>query len=63
MTALANGLGHHWHYESAQDIQNEIMKLLPGYYNLGQPRPLVPAPTPISRTATYPTWRLDTVRT
>lgn len=44
MTALANGLGHHWHYESAQDIQNEIMKLLPGYYNLGQPRPLVLSP-------------------
>ena len=44
MTALANGLGHHWHYESAQDIQNEIMKLLPGYYNLGQPRPSVFGP-------------------
>jgi formate dehydrogenase alpha subunit len=40
LTALANGLGHQWQYESAQDIQNEIMKLLPGYYNLGQPRPL-----------------------
>ena len=25
-------------YESAQDIQREIMKLLPGYYNLGQPK-------------------------
>ena len=36
MTALASGLGHQWDYESAQDIQNEIMKLLPGYYNLGQ---------------------------
>jgi formate dehydrogenase alpha subunit len=25
-------------YESVQDVQREIMKLLPGYYNLGQPR-------------------------
>jgi formate dehydrogenase alpha subunit len=31
-------------YESPQDIQNEIMKLLPGYYNLGQPRKPVPNP-------------------
>ncbi|MGZ8383155.1 MAG: molybdopterin oxidoreductase family protein, partial [Nitrospira sp.] len=38
MTSLANGLGYEWPYESAQDVQNEIMKLLPGYYNLGQPR-------------------------
>jgi formate dehydrogenase alpha subunit len=36
MTALASGLGQQWDYESSQDIQNEIMKLLPGYYNLGQ---------------------------
>ena len=42
MTALANGLGCQWEYESANDIQTEIMKLLPGYYNLGQPRKLVP---------------------
>ncbi|MCS6316738.1 MAG: molybdopterin-dependent oxidoreductase [Nitrospira sp.] len=35
MTALANGLGYDWTYESPQDVQNEIMKLLPGYYNLG----------------------------
>ncbi len=38
MTSLANGLGYEWPYESAQDVQNEIMRLLPGYYNLGQPR-------------------------
>jgi formate dehydrogenase alpha subunit len=42
MTALANGLGAQWAYESPQDIQSEIMKLLPGYYNLGQPRKLAP---------------------
>ncbi|HEX8749552.1 MAG TPA: molybdopterin-dependent oxidoreductase, partial [Nitrospira sp.] len=42
MTALANGLGCQWEYESANDVQAEIMKLLPGYYNLGQPRKLVP---------------------
>ncbi|MDQ1290351.1 MAG: hypothetical protein QG615_133 [Nitrospirota bacterium] len=44
MTALANALGARWGYESANDIQTEIMKLLPGYYNLGQPRKVTPAP-------------------
>ena len=44
MTALANALGAQWPYESANDIQAEIMKLLPGYYNLGQPRKVKPAP-------------------
>ncbi len=38
ITSLASGMGAAWEYESAQDIQNEIMKLLPGYYNLGQPK-------------------------
>ncbi|BCA55389.1 putative NADH-quinone oxidoreductase, subunit G [Nitrospira sp. KM1] len=42
MTAIANGLGCQWEYESANDIQAEIMKLLPGYYNLGQPRKIIP---------------------
>ena len=42
MTALANGLGCQWEYESVNDIQAEIMKLLPGYYNLGQPRKITP---------------------
>ncbi len=42
MTAIASGLGAAWEYESAQDIQNEVMKLLPGYYNLGQPRKIMP---------------------
>lgn len=46
MTALANALGAQWGYESANDIQAEIMKLLPGYYNLGQPRKVIPAPDP-----------------
>ena len=44
MTAIASGLGYELEYESPQDIQNEIMKLLPGYYNLGQPRKLLPKP-------------------
>jgi formate dehydrogenase alpha subunit len=38
MTAIASGLGQAMAYESAYDIQSEIMKLVPGYYNLGQPR-------------------------
>lgn len=44
MTALATGLGAQWEYQSANDIQTEIMKLLPGYYNLGQPRKVSPSP-------------------
>ena len=44
MTALANALGCQWDYESANDIQSEIMKLLPGYYNLGQLRKTTPGP-------------------
>ncbi len=42
MTALANAMGCQWDYQSANDIQSEIMKLLPGYYNLGQPRKAMP---------------------
>ena len=44
LTALANAMGSRWEYESANDIQAEIMKLLPGYYNLGQPKKVVPVP-------------------
>jgi formate dehydrogenase alpha subunit len=44
MTSLANALGCQWEYQSVNDIQTEMMKLLPGYYNLGQPRKVVPAP-------------------
>lgn len=43
MTALANAMGYRWEYQSANDVQSEIMKLLPGYYNLGQPRKFAPA--------------------
>jgi len=44
MTALANAMECRWEYQSANDIQGEIMKLLPGYYNLGQPRKVTPLP-------------------
>ncbi|MDF0651812.1 MAG: molybdopterin-dependent oxidoreductase [Nitrospira sp.] len=44
MTAFANAMGCRWEYQSANDVQAEIMKLLPGYYNLGQPRKVVPVP-------------------
>ncbi|WP_447978938.1 molybdopterin-dependent oxidoreductase [Candidatus Nitrospira bockiana] len=44
MTAIASGLGYPLDYESPYDIQREIMKLLPGYYNLGQPRKVEPNP-------------------
>jgi formate dehydrogenase alpha subunit len=44
MTSLANAMGCQWEYQSVNDIQTEIMKLLPGYYNLGQPRKVAPAP-------------------
>jgi formate dehydrogenase alpha subunit len=44
MTALANAMGFQWDYQSANDIQSEIMRLLPGYYNLGQPRKATPMP-------------------
>lgn len=44
MTSLANAMGRQWDYQSPNDIQAEIMKLLPGYYNLGQPRKVTAAP-------------------
>jgi predicted molibdopterin-dependent oxidoreductase YjgC len=44
MTAIASGLGCQFEYESPYDIQREIMKLVPGYYNLGQPRKVMPNP-------------------
>ena len=37
MAGIANGLGSSLEFESTQDIQREIMKVIPGYYNLGQP--------------------------
>jgi formate dehydrogenase alpha subunit len=44
MTAIASGLGYQLDYEAPYDIQREIMKLLPGYYNLGQPRKIAASP-------------------
>src|SRR5947208_2992035 len=38
--ALSTALGYPMEYESPQDVQREIMKLMPGYYNLGEPRPV-----------------------
>ncbi|MDX1411818.1 MAG: molybdopterin-dependent oxidoreductase, partial [Nitrospirales bacterium] len=43
MVGLANGLGSSMEFETTHDIQREIMKLLPGYYNLGQVKPEEPA--------------------
>lgn len=42
MVGLANGMGSPLEYDTTQDIQNEIRKALPGYYNLGT----VPQVTP-----------------
>ena len=36
MVGMANGLGSPMEYETTQDIQNEIRKILPRYYNLGK---------------------------
>jgi formate dehydrogenase alpha subunit len=36
MVGMANGLGSPMEYETTRDIQNEIRKALPGYYNLGK---------------------------
>ena len=44
MTSLANALGFQWEYESVQDVQVEIRKLLPGYYNLGHLRKVEASP-------------------
>jgi formate dehydrogenase alpha subunit len=42
MTALANAMGCQWEYQSVNDVQAEVRKLVPGYYNLGQPRRVEP---------------------
>src|SRR3989475_10637614 len=42
--ALGTALGYPMEYEAAQGIRREIMKLLPGYYNLGEPRPVTATP-------------------
>lgn len=35
---IAHSMGQTLPYDDTQDIQDEIRKLLPGYYNLGQPK-------------------------
>ncbi len=35
MVGIANGLGSPMEYETTRDIQDEIRKVLPGYFNLG----------------------------
>ncbi len=42
--ALGTALGYPMDYEGPQAVQREIMKLLPGYYNLGEARPLTANP-------------------
>jgi formate dehydrogenase alpha subunit len=42
--AVASLLGYPMDYEYPNAIQAEIMRLLPGYYNLGEPRPVVARP-------------------
>jgi formate dehydrogenase alpha subunit len=42
--AIGSALGYPMEYDSPQAIQAEIMKLLPGYYNLGEPRPVTARP-------------------
>ncbi|MCP9455433.1 MAG: molybdopterin-dependent oxidoreductase [Nitrospira sp.] len=42
MTALASALDCPWEYQSVYDVQAEIRTLVPGYYNLGQPRKVQP---------------------
>lgn len=44
MAGLANGLDRSMDYETTHDVQKEIMSLLPGYYNLGQPKKIQPQP-------------------
>ncbi|MBI3809224.1 MAG: molybdopterin-dependent oxidoreductase, partial [Nitrospirae bacterium] len=43
--ALGGALGYPMEYNGPQAVQREIMKLLPGYYNLGEARPLTANPT------------------
>lgn len=46
MVGLANVLGSPMEYETTQDIQQEIRKILPGYYNLGKAPKVEPNPSP-----------------
>jgi len=45
MAGIANGMGRGFPYETTQDIQAEIRKWLPRYYNLGQPAPVTADPS------------------
>ncbi|NKB81303.1 MAG: molybdopterin-dependent oxidoreductase [Nitrospirales bacterium] len=45
IVGLANALGASMEYETTQDIQTEMRKLLPAYYNLGQPKKVVGDPS------------------
>ncbi len=45
IVGIADSMGHMMPYENTQDIQDEIRKLLPGYYNLGQPKKVEANPT------------------
>ena len=45
MVGMANALGAPLDYETTQDIQQEIRKILPGYYNLGKPSKVEPNPS------------------
>ncbi len=42
--ALGGALGYPMEYDGPQAVQREIMKLLPGYYNLGEAKPLTANP-------------------
>jgi predicted molibdopterin-dependent oxidoreductase YjgC len=42
MVGLANGMGFPMEYETTHDIQTEIRKALPGYYNLGKAPQVIP---------------------
>ena len=45
MVGMANILGSPMDYETTQDIQQEIRKILPGYYNLGKAPKVEPNPS------------------
>jgi len=46
LVGIANAIGQDLPYESTEDIQKEIRKMLPGYYNLGQSKKITGNPAP-----------------
>ncbi len=46
MVGIANSLNISLDFESTNDVQREIMKVMPGYYNLGQPSKVQVNPEP-----------------